>query len=147
MLILDDYIKGEFRRVKALLLKRRRITSSDCWEYTGNRSPKGYGKIYMAGKHLRVHRVSIMIWKPEEYKEYLNVLHKCNNTYCFNPKHLYSGTQVDNTKDTVKAKTHFNASKTHCPRGHEYTAENTYITPSTGHRSCRICRDFNNISR
>lgn len=31
------------------------------------------------------------------------------------------------------------ANKTHCPQGHEYTHENTYIGPS-GHRSCRVCR-------
>jgi len=29
--------------------------------------------------------------------------------------------------------------KTHCPRGHEYTAENTYVYPS-GARQCRTCR-------
>lgn len=32
-----------------------------------------------------------------------------------------------------------NGLKTHCPRGHEYTPENTYVKPSTGHRDCRIC--------
>lgn len=29
--------------------------------------------------------------------------------------------------------------RTHCPRGHEYTPENTYIQPSTGSRICRTC--------
>lgn len=31
-----------------------------------------------------------------------------------------------------------NFGKTHCNRGHEYTEENTYRTPS-GYRQCRIC--------
>jgi hypothetical protein len=32
-----------------------------------------------------------------------------------------------------------NASATHCPRGHEYTPENTYRT-TRGGRECRTCR-------
>ncbi len=30
--------------------------------------------------------------------------------------------------------------KTHCLRGHEYTEDNTYRTPSSGFRSCKMCR-------
>jgi hypothetical protein len=33
---------------------------------------------------------------------------------------------------------HPQASKTHCKRGHQFTAENTYYTPD-GHRRCRTC--------
>lgn len=29
--------------------------------------------------------------------------------------------------------------RTHCPKGHEYTEENTYRYPSTGHRYCKTC--------
>jgi len=29
--------------------------------------------------------------------------------------------------------------RTHCPQGHEYTEENTYVTPK-GSRSCRACQ-------
>lgn len=36
-----------------------------------------------------------------------------------------------------------NKAKTHCPKGHEYTKENTYYYPATSlratHRSCRSC--------
>jgi hypothetical protein len=31
-----------------------------------------------------------------------------------------------------------NAAKTHCPQGHEYTPENTYLQPK-GSRACRVC--------
>jgi|ERR1700729_2474300 len=30
--------------------------------------------------------------------------------------------------------------RTHCPQGHEYVAENTYIHPVSGHRHCRKCK-------
>ena len=33
---------------------------------------------------------------------------------------------------------HPQASKSHCKRGHQFTAENTYYTPD-GHRRCRTC--------
>lgn len=31
------------------------------------------------------------------------------------------------------------AERTHCPKGHEYTAENTYVSKK-GHRQCRACK-------
>lgn len=36
----------------------------------------------------------------------------------------------------------FNRNKTHCPQGHEYTKENTYINPQ-GRRWCRECMKTN----
>ena len=37
----------------------------------------------------------------------------------------------------------FNKSKTHCPQGHEYNKENTYVVPKSGNRQCRVCRASN----
>lgn len=47
-------------------------------------------------------------------------------------------TRSGNIHDAIKHGTHPQASKTHCPRDHEYTEENTYYTPD-GRRQCRIC--------
>ena len=47
-------------------------------------------------------------------------------------------TQSANQLDRVRHGTHNNASKTHCPAGHPYDANNTHVDPS-GHRSCRAC--------
>ena len=34
-----------------------------------------------------------------------------------------------------------NRLKTHCPSGHEYTEENTYVVPKSSWRQCKICRN------
>lgn len=44
-----------------------------------------------------------------------------------------------NSHDAIRNGRHYWAKKTHCPRGHEYTPENTYAHPS-GKRHCRECR-------
>lgn len=44
-----------------------------------------------------------------------------------------------NEYDKVRNGRSVQANKTHCPQGHEYTPENTYIRPN-GNRSCRVCR-------
>lgn len=48
-------------------------------------------------------------------------------------------TRSANAADSVRHGTHVNTRKTHCPMGHGYTPENTYIKP-TGNRCCRECR-------
>ena len=54
-------------------------------------------------------------------------------------ENLRWGSQSENIRDAVKHGTHPEARKTHCPEGHPYDEENTYYTPSTGHRKCRAC--------
>lgn len=44
-----------------------------------------------------------------------------------------------NVRDTVRHGKHRWANTTHCPQGHEYTPENTYIVPGKRSRSCREC--------
>lgn len=40
-----------------------------------------------------------------------------------------------------------NREKTHCSRGHEYTAENTYVHPQNNRRECRQCMSAAAIAR
>ena len=54
------------------------------------------------------------------------------------PTNLCYGTHGENEADKVRHGTHRNGNKTHCPQGHEYTPENTYIYPS-GARGCQAC--------
>jgi len=53
------------------------------------------------------------------------------------------GTHSENQMDQVAHGTHPQATKTHCPAGHPYDAENTYVYPNARHRGCRRCRAEN----
>lgn len=53
---------------------------------------------------------------------------------------LQWGTHSENQFDQVDHGTHPNAALTHCPSGHPYDDENTYVYPNGRHRACRTCR-------
>jgi hypothetical protein len=54
---------------------------------------------------------------------------------------LAYGTVSENRIDITRHGRNRNASKTHCPQGHEYTPENTYRVPSRPRgRICRACQ-------
>lgn len=68
--------------------------------------------------------------------------HACHNNGVADDNRLENlrwDTASANLLDRVKHGTHHWANKTHCPSGHPYDSENTYITPSTGDRICRAC--------
>jgi hypothetical protein len=53
---------------------------------------------------------------------------------------LAYGTNAENTLDAVQHGTHNNSRKTHCPAGHAYDDENTYVLPSRPNaRYCKTC--------
>jgi len=118
----------------ARLLAKRKIADNGCWLFTGSLS-RGYGKIGYQGTLWRVHRLAVKLLKPNEFKEYLqyNNTLTCPNKHCFNPDHVYSGTQSNNVQDSVKLGTHAFASKTHCNKGH--------LLPED--RKCKICDKAN----
>lgn len=67
------------------------------------------------------------------------VRHLDGNPANNSPSNLAWGTQRENVLDTVKHGRHNMARKTHCKRGHEFTAENTSVQ-KRGNRECRSCR-------
>jgi HNH endonuclease len=76
----------------------------DCWPWRGGRDKDGYGHFTvnrpLPGKGYRAHRLAFSLSVRAVPAE-LQVLHKCDNPPCCNPKHLFVGTQGDNIRDCV----------------------------------------------
>lgn len=104
-----------------------------------NESAWGVGYFYATGepgpqsvaKARKAHRVSWRIKHGRWPTLYLD--HLCRVRECVNPEHLEEVTHAENVRRSPLV------NKTHCPRGHEYTPENSYFIPSTGGKMCRTC--------
>ena len=125
-------------RILTILEEKTSINSqTGCWEWMGTITKEGYGRVTIDQKQHYVHRLSAMVfhgYRPE-FKS-LIVLHKCGTKNCWHRDHVYVGTQTDNMQDKSR-------DITHCPQGHEYTPENTYIYAQKkggSGRGCKICR-------
>lgn len=115
--------------------------SGDCWLWfgAGATNPKQYGRFQ---PDLGVHRlVNAHRWAYEQANgpvpDGLHLDHLCRNRHCVRPSHLEPVTCRENLLrgETLNAE---NVKKTHCPSGHEYSAENTAIS-TDGRRRCRAC--------
>lgn len=100
--------------------------ANGCWEWTASQSRGGYPS-------HQVHR-SIYEKLVGPIPEGMVLDHAaCLNRLCVNPHHI-------EPVDAQTNKARGSDAVTHCPRGHEYTPENTYRRPATGYKSCRECR-------
>lgn len=125
------------------------IISNECWLYTGALS-QGYPRIYYMNRLEFLTRLVLGL----DQNSSLFALHKqeCPNRNCWIPNHLYAGDARENAQDSIKVGTFINVIaeqeklRTHCPQGHEYSLENTYINPNTHKRFCKECKKINRRS-
>ena len=120
-----------------------------CLVWQGQTDPAGYGRMPLDnGKTIAAHR---FVWEQimgKSIPDGMQIDHVCHgeavkhsqcqggvcrHRRCCNPKHLELVTASENTK----RQDHAERRKTHCPKGHEYTEENT--ARRSGRRFCKQC--------
>lgn len=107
-----------------------------CWIWTRGKLSNGYAVVSYQGKNRLAHRLAYTIFR-RPIPDGLQIDHLCGNRACVNPDHLEPVTARANTLRS-EAPSAANALATHCKRGHEFTAENTYVSVAGG-RVCRTC--------
>lgn len=102
MLLPDEYLfrLGKYATIEErLFLYFESDPITGCWLHTGWKDKDGYGSINYKNKKYKIHRFS--------YEYFIGPLtnqanHTCPNKNCFNPTHLYDGTQQENMQDAIK---------------------------------------------
>lgn len=120
-----------------------------CWIWTAKLTDQGYGEFWYSKEkqHYRAHRLAYELTHGEIPGD-LPLDHLCHNgkgcdlnakcphRACVNPEHLEAVEHKTNVLRGESPMAH-NVHKTHCPQGHEYTEENTYLKGTS--RSCKEC--------
>lgn len=137
-------MRHRYRNIDPLSRALGYVANTDekgCWSWVGGKDHKGYGSFQLRAKRaVRAHRfIYEQLIGP--IAEGLQLDHLCRNRACCNPAHLEPVTLQENVSRGLTGKVnHMNAVKTHCPRGHAYSVENTYVRPGGGTRCCKACR-------
>jgi hypothetical protein len=111
-----------------------RILGNGCHQWVGAIDRDGYGKFQLDGKCVFAHRYAYQCYHGS-LDDNLVIDHICRHRDCVNAEHMEQVTIKENTNRG----NNYEASKTYCDNGHEFTSNNTYICPC-GWRNCRACR-------
>lgn len=106
-----------------------------CWLWTNRLNACGYGTVSAQRKHMLAHRAMYELLVGP-IPEGLELDHLCRVRHCVNPAHLEPVDHLTNVR-----RGQGNGRKTHCPRGHLYSPENTRID----RRGCRLCKECQRI--
>jgi hypothetical protein len=134
----EQYNEHWLARVKQKTI----IDANGCWLWQGWCTTKGYGGTTYRGENVMIHRQAYKILNKVELAFEDFICHKCDVKPCWNPDHVWLGDNGLNKKDETLKGTNFWAKKTHCPRNHEYTPENTILhesKPGVMSRTCKEC--------
>ena len=133
--------------------------NSGCWLWVGGGNGCGYG-LYWCRREKRKRYAHRVVYESHfgPILGGLDLDHICRTPCCVNPAHLEPVSRSSNImrghSPSLTARRNAERAKavTHCPKGHEYTLENTYLQPRSGHsrassRKCRTCDRIRDAQR
>lgn len=109
----------------------------DCWIWAGSKMKDGYGHLGVERKMVLAHRFSYEL-SCGPVPDGMHLHHVCENQSCVRPDHLRVVSPIEHKELTPRSIAYQASQKTHCPQGHPYNEENTYID-KRGSRNCRVC--------
>jgi hypothetical protein len=89
---------GKKRNMSKLFWSKYQVADNGCWEWTGAKSPEGYGRLGFEGKVSYAHRVAWILTHGPIPDGFM-ACHRCDNPSCINPDHLFLGDSGDNARD------------------------------------------------
>ena len=110
-------------------------TPDGCLEWTGAKTPTGYGVITVARQQHYTHR-AVLEWKTGKSMKGLVTRHSCHNPSCCDPNHLEPGTQRENALDMMTSERSGKARIT------LEQARDIKLRLDDGQRPCNVAREI-----
>lgn len=83
-----------------LLKQRVEIDNPECMLWPYGQDNKGYGAVFYKGKRYKAHRLARIFFDGiENPPSDVFACHKCDNSLCINPRHIYWGDAESNCLD------------------------------------------------
>ena len=133
---------SDYERLQAYLSTVTIDSETGCWFSPGYVTKSGYRRVRHNRRMVNLHRF-VFEQLCESVPDGKQLHHTCRNKQCLYPRHLEILSAAEHTRKHPEIREKIIAqrlARTHCARGHAFTPENTYTTPGTRKRNCRICQ-------